>query len=305
MAQDPECRQKRKALFKSMLRKDQKALTVDDLQKGMKTELRHDMAGSYVPGIQEMTKTIRFAFRASSELAPPTCTSPKSAKKKDSSAKVNTGVAHAKSSKLSKEDKKDKGHSVDKREFHGFLLALRYYLELAEFFELCDGGFDDDQKLSQREVLKGQDKLAEWDITEAMVKEKFTGVDPWVAHMKFEDFAEWVMSFRMAAISLKLDDSDDEEVQFEAGKASLKQGVDLTFASAGAESDSNQIKVREKFADWDSDGSGGITREELTAVMKALNPDFTDKKATLLFDSCDVNKDGLIDFDEFLAFIFR
>lgn len=302
--QDPECRQARKALFKKMLAKDKKTLTCSDVEKGMKTELRHDMAGSYVPGIKEMTKTIRFAFRLSCDLAPPVSPkSPAAKPKANSNAKIDSGVAHKKSSKKGKD--KDKGNSVDKREFHGFLLALQYYLELAEFFEQMDGGHDDDQKLSCREVLKGKDKLAIWDITEDMIKERFSGVDPWVAQMKFDEFADWVMEFRMGSITLKLDDSDDEEVQFEAAALTIKKGVDLTFQDLGAESDLNQMKVQESFAKWDKDGSGGISQEEMTTVLKELDPSFTEKKGKMLFEAADVNKDGMIDFQEFLQFIFR
>lgn len=306
VAQDPKCREARKALFKSMLPKGKKELKIDDLQKGMKTELRHDMAGSYVPGIKEMTKTIKLAFKASCDLAPAKGSprgQPKSPQRRESSAKIDSGVAHAKSKKNPGKEK-EKG-AVDKREFHAFLLALRFYLEMAEFFELCDGGFDDDQKLSCREVLKGKEKLEAWHITEEMVREKFSGVDPWVATMKFDDFADWILSHRMGSIRLKLDDSDDEEVQFEAARVDMEKSVDLTFQDLGSSSDLNMIKVRESFQTWDSDNSGGISCEEMAAVMKTLNPDFTDKKVQLLFQAADVNNDGMIDIQEFIAFIFH
>jgi len=305
IAQDPDNRQQRKDLFKKLLPKSHKTLTLDDVQKGMKNELRYDMAGSYVPGVQEMKKIITYAFKASCDLAPPGLAKSPTKSNKKSVAKVDTGVEHAKSkSKLSKDEKEAKGKSVDRREFHAFLVALRYYLELAELFEECDGAHDDDQKLSYREVHKGQAKLSEWGVTEDMLKEKFAGVDAWVATMKFDDFCEWVMGVRFGAMELKLDDSDDEEVQFHHAHAHMKGGLDLTFKDLGAESDMNMIKVRETFAVWDSDNSGGISWEELAAVMKDLDPSFTEKKAQLLFTAADSNKDGLIDFDEFLAFVF-
>lgn len=305
VAQDPTSRQARKALFKSMLHKGKKELKLDELQKGMKTELRYDMAGSYVPGIQEMSKTIKLAFKASCELAPPKSPSHDSPKvTKSTSAKIDTGVDHRKSPKSKHGKDKEKG-GVDKREFHAFLLALGFYLEIAEFFEQCDGGHDDDQKLSCREVLKGTEKLAAWDISEDEVREKFSDVDPWVASMKFDDFSDWIMSHRMDNINLKLDDSDDDEVQYQAARATVKEGVDLTFSDLGAESQSNMMKVKEKFQTWDSDNSGGISCEEMANVMKNLNPDFTDKKVKLLFQAADVNNDGMIDIDEFMAFIFQ
>lgn len=300
--QTPERREERKALFKKMLAKDKKTLTLTEVIKGMKNHLRHDMAGSYVPGIgaEEMKKCITHAFQASSTLAP--SSGQPAVKKTQSSAKVSTGVAHAKS----KGKKKGDGESIDKKEFHAFLVALKYYLELVEFFEQLDGAFDDDQKLSCREVLKGKDKLESWGISEDMVKtEGFPDVDPWKATMKFDEFAAFIMGHRMAELDLKLDDSDDEEVQKLAASAEMKAGVELTFSSLGAESDLNQMKVKEKFAAWDDDGNGLISYEELAAVMKKLNPSFTDKKCQLLFDAADTNKDGSIDMNEFVEFIFK
>lgn len=290
-------------MFKRCLGKGHKALTLDDVQKGMKTELRYDMGGSYVPGVKEMTKTIRHAFKVSSELAPPSDKPGKAKAKAKSSAKIDSNQAVS-PKKGNKKDEDAKGKSVDKREFHAFLVAMRFLLELCELFETMDGACDDDQKLSCREVLKGKDKLEEWEISEAMVREKFTGVDPWVAHMKFDEFTEWVMGIRLEAMSLHLDDSDDEEVQYHAARKDLVDGVDVAFKDLGAESDLNKMKVRETFASWDSDGSGGISWEELAAVMKELNPTFTENKVKLLFEVADANKDGLIDFDEFLTFIF-
>jgi len=300
LLQTPASREARKAMFVKLCPKGHKSLTHDDLQKGMKNEMRYDMAGSFVPGVTEMTKTITFAFKCASELGPNTAKAPKE-KKQAEIARVNTGVTHQKGK--AKGDK-EKG-SVDKREFHAFLMAFRYVLELAEWFELCDGGFDDDQKLSCREALKGVKKLASWGVSEEMLREKFSSVDVWIPLMKFSEFEEWIMEFRMAEMTLKLDDSDDEEVQFHAGRATLVQNVDLTFADLGAASELNQCKVKEAFQNWDKDGSGGISEEELATVMKELNPDFTDLKIKLLFDNADKNRDGMIDFNEFLAFVFQ
>jgi len=262
------------------------------------------LAASFVPGIKEISKTIKMAFKAASDLAPP---APKAkakpkAKPKAQNARVDTGVAHAKAQ--AKKDQDCKGHSVDKREFHAFLMSLVFYLELAEFFEICDGAHDDDQKLSCRECLKGKDRLAEWGVSEDMLREKFAGVDIWVPHMKFDDFAEWIMGFRWAAVTLKLDDSDDEEAVVEAGRRAVKESADLTFAGLGAESEMNMMKVTESFNRWDADGSGGISEEEMADVLKELNPEITDAKIKLLFSAADTNSDGIINIEEFCKFIF-
>jgi len=433
-SQHPDTRQARKALFKRLLRKGHKTLNLQDVETGMKLELRHDLAGSFVPGIHphEMTKTIKLAFMAACDLGPPgeqprmhkrrcsksftstalaarrsTLTLPggisvsleNPAKRRPSkgltttfleenntkrrpskgltatfseenfhkaqttpskgltatfldnrnsehgrphqksehveehtpsagstadidkvvsdaidkvvakvdtipvTAKVDTGMAHIVGKPHQHQDAK--GKSVDKREFHAFLVALRCYLELAELFEICEGKNEDDQKLSLRNLMKGKDTLAEWGVTEEMVKEQFKGVDNWTSILDFSHFADFVMTVRMAAMHLHLDDSDDEEVQVCAASAIIRPAMHLVFEDAGEDSELNKHKVRETFNEWDADGSGGLEFEELAAVMKELNPAFTDAKCRLLFEAADENKDGVITFDEFLHLVFR
>lgn len=305
IAQDPKSRAERKALFKQLLPQQKKTLSLEDLQKGIKNELRYDMAATLVSGIKEMTKAIRFAFKASSELAP---TKAHRAKvKKQASAKVDTGMDKTWGKTLSihsRQSNQAPKATVDRREFHAFLVSLRYYLEVAELFENMDGAFTDDQKLSCRECLRGKETLARWGLTEEMVRERFKEVDVWTPLMTFQEFAEWVMAFRWEGITLALDDSDDEEVQYHRAKSDMIEAVDLPFSDLGTESDLNKIKIKEIFVKWDLDKSGGIEEEELAAIMNELNPCMTKDIAKRLFTVADVNKDGVIDYDELVEFLF-
>jgi hypothetical protein len=321
LQQDPASRTGRKALFKELLGKGHKLLTLDDVTKGMKLLLRHDMAASYVPGIpnDEMLKSIQFAFKVASELLP--CQKkPKKSKEpvgakvdcgqnsKDLSSRKSNGSLGCSSKSLSSSDFKrgissSGGRNVHRRAFHAFIMAFRHYLEFAELFEICDTGKDHDHKLSCRECLKHKDLFGEWGISEEMVKGKFVGVDLWVAHMEFREFAEWVAAIRLDLFALKLDDSDDEEVLFEAASSSMKESVHVPFQELGTDSEMNKIKVQEVFEEWDTDHNGSLSCEELSSVLKALNPTFTDKSCKLLFDAADTNGDGLVDFEEFLAFV--
>lgn len=337
VSQDPKSRAERKALFRQLLPKQKKALSLDDVQKGIKNELRYDMASTLVSGIKEMTRAIRFAFKASSTLAPARNKKLKSPRPQ-AHAKVDTGMSSmslslTKSSQLSprpdgvsstkspqvsprpngtsstkstqfKRNQAPKA-TVDRREFHAFLLSLRYYLELAELFENLDGAFSDDQRLSCRECLRGKDKLAEWGLAEEMVRDRFKEVDIWIPLITFDQFAEWVMSYRWEHITLALDDSDDEEVQYLSMKNELVNAVDLPFSDLGAESDTNKLKLKEVFTQWDIDSSGGIDEEELAKIMTELNPRITTELAKRLFTIADVNNDGVIDYDELIEFLFQ
>jgi len=62
-------------------------------------------------------------------------------------------------------------------------------------------------------------------------------------------------------------------------------------------------KIKEQFEAWDSDGDGEISYEELKTVMAAIMPDKDESDIKLLMKEIDKNGDGVIQFDEFVAWI--
>merc|ERR1711879_39408 len=110
---------------------------------------------------------------------------------------------------------------VDLKEFHGFIAAFRWYLELAELFEHLDAHQEDDQKLSLRECWKGKDQLAKWGVREEQLQEHFQGMEPEEPKWKFENFAKFCVEQRWEqemTVDLELD-TDDEGVQSESALA--------------------------------------------------------------------------------------
>jgi len=61
--------------------------------------------------------------------------------------------------------------------------------------------------------------------------------------------------------------------------------------------------VKMAFRLWDKDGSGTIAEGELCEVLKQLNPSFTDEELQAMFEAADANRDGLVDFSEFVDWI--
>mmetsp|Transcript_31387 Transcript_31387/g.91634 ORF Transcript_31387/g.91634 Transcript_31387/m.91634 type:complete len:462 (+) Transcript_31387:109-1494(+) len=61
--------------------------------------------------------------------------------------------------------------------------------------------------------------------------------------------------------------------------------------------------IVEAFSSWDKDGSGTISFDELTRVLKTLNPKLGEKTAEALRREIDVNQDGLIDILEFVGWL--
>jgi len=73
-------------------------------------------------------------------------------------------------------------------------------------------------------------------------------------------------------------------------------GVKLTSAK--------RLALQCKFREYDASGDGKLNHEELKRVLTAGNPDVTDAEVARLFRMVDRNRDGSIDFDEFVDFIF-
>lgn len=60
--------------------------------------------------------------------------------------------------------------------------------------------------------------------------------------------------------------------------------------------------IKALFKEWDADGNGSISREEMKAVMYKLGP-FTQDDINMLMAEADLDEDGEIDYDEFVNFI--
>lgn len=62
--------------------------------------------------------------------------------------------------------------------------------------------------------------------------------------------------------------------------------------------------LRRKFASLDRDGNGRLSFDELRNLLRQGNPHMTDRELRLLFNGVDSDRNGEIDFSEFLEFVF-
>jgi len=177
-------------------------------------------------------------------------------------------------------------NTVDRHEFHALLLTFRQFLELDVLFEGVD--LDGDRMLNWKEVEKALPKLESWNLGDrASVRRKFP--DEWTESMKYEDFAEWCIQRRLGKWNLELDKCDAFE--------SLQAAVGDKKGDAG--------QLLKAFADWDTDGNGSISSEELSSVLQKLDPTFTAEMGVELFKLADCNNDGKIDYVEFSEWITK
>jgi len=186
----------------------------------------------------------------------------------------------------SKKAVKNANDTVDRAEFHALLLTFRQFIELDVVFESID--LDGDRMLNWKEVEKALPKLEEWNLGErAAVRRRFP--DEWTQSMKYEDFAEWCIQRRNGKWNLELDKCDAFE--------SLQAAVGDKKGDAG--------QLLKAFADWDTDGNGSISAEELSFVLQKLDPSFTAEMGAELFKLADCNSDGKIDYVEFSEWITK
>jgi len=85
-------------------------------------------------------------------------------------------------------------------------------------------------------------------------------------------------------------------------------GLNSSEGSTGALTEGEEAEYREAFKNFDKDGDGSITIDELTAMVETIcesddanNNSRRHSVVKLNFQSIDKNGDGLIDFDEFCA----
>jgi len=283
--QDPVTRANRKKFFLSIDDSGGGALDAKELKNGVQKLLVDTNGESLVPMGDELMPAVTCAFNASRNL--------ETDSKKDG---VKKKVAKGKKAK------------VGIVEFRPFLIAFKNYLQLLELFEFMDGQGEDNQKLSLRECKRGILLLNGWGITEEELEEKFKGVDAWTSHLSFKKFAEWAIEESGALDNLECDDDESDAVVHARSLHTLQKehGIELRSSGHGVvarDSEENHEMVEQLFAKWDSDKSGCISEEELGAILKELGSGMTDEQLKTLFAQADHNKDGKLDYNEFLKWL--
>lgn len=270
----PESRNERKKVFSTMDSSKNGLLTLTEVTGGISGIMGKDLIKDF-----DYRPAVKCAFACAQDLAP--------SKKKA----TRRGA---------------KDSNIDIKEFHALILAFRKYCELAVLFKTLDKSGD--ARLSFKECEGSIPLLESWGFTKKEVRAKFP--DEWTDCMKFDDFADWCILKSFGNVEYKLDDSDNEDVIIQAAAAEFRDagGIVLdatTTASAKTLQEAQNARiVREEFTKYDKNGDGTISLEELSDVLKAINPKYTDDKIKMLFDAADFNKDGNIDHEEFCKWLF-
>jgi len=92
-----------------------------------------------------------------------------------------------------------------------------------------------------------------------------------------------------------------------SGEENEDDTLSLIRAKTGlsASDDRSKAKAMALFKQWDMDANGRITYAEVVRSIQRLDPSLDQDQLTALFTAADVNKDGYIDFQEFVKWLFR
>lgn len=136
--------------------------------------------------------------------------------------------------------------------------------------------------------------------------------------MKYHDFAEWCIRCHFKArfedMGVGLDSHgviDEDEVTDCLRQACSTKGCSCgTLNPAGEEvvqcDECKGREVLELFMYWDLDNTGGVEEVAFSSLIMKLNPVAVDpNQVKHLFYAADANKDGKIDYREFLAWVFK
>lgn len=263
---DPESRKKRKKQFKAWDPNNNKVLSKTEIQGGA-TKVMDALGEEVRPFVKE---ALTYAFEAAHAIS--------------ESAKAAKPKAKAKGKKAAPVACID----IDITEFHAYLVAFRKYLELAVLFAKVDKSGD--RLLTVDEVKKALPQLDGWKVDADDVEFKFKHTKT----LSYEDFADWVIRESMDRLNLELDNSDNEEVQVQRARSDAKKG------GGGAD-----VETMEQFRKYDADQNGVISEDELYCVLSLLNPKLTRDAVHKLITAADRNKDGSVDYEEFISWLFQ
>ena len=74
---------------------------------------------------------------------------------------------------------------------------------------------------------------------------------------------------------------------------------------AGTETHTEEFVLRELFREHDRNSDGVLTKVEIKAMLAKLNINAADKYLDALIGKMDSNKNGVIEFEEFLTFLVQ
>eukprot|EP00927_Polykrikos_kofoidii_P071471 TRINITY_DN67732_c0_g1_i1.p1 TRINITY_DN67732_c0_g1~~TRINITY_DN67732_c0_g1_i1.p1 ORF type:complete len:540 (-),score=76.82 TRINITY_DN67732_c0_g1_i1:133-1752(-) len=104
---------------------------------------------------------------------------------------------------------------------------------------------------------------------------------------------------RAVSSALEMPRSDSVSMKWGSLRIALKKEL-YSSDSCGDEAGA----VLSAFKEWDKDSSGSIAADELMHVLTGMDGSFGESEVAALLDAADANKDGKVDYKEFVSWIY-
>ena len=180
----------------------------------------------------------------------------------------------------------DRSGTVDKAEFHKAVRALGFDVDREDtdaVFESLDD--DNSGKLEYKEL--------------ALMLRKGAGSEAAKANLKRVKHAERGRGAKITAKNLN--------VNYQGAKVAMLPPTVTLDASSGISLQEqlvdilseHGVKLIDLFREWDEDGNGALDKKEVRRAVAALGYEAPRSEVDALFDSIDVDKGGMIEFEEF------
>ena len=101
-------------------------------------------------------------------------------------------------------------------------------------------------------------------------------------------------------INLNVDDIEKAMTVIDSNNNGVIDYTEFIAACMYSQDYSEERQIKQAFMYFDKDNSGTISRDELRQCLQSEDQTLTDEEITALIDEVDENKDGMIDYKEFL-----
>lgn len=118
----------------------------------------------------------------------------------------------------------------------------------------------------------------------------------------------WIQEAELRAVMGKMGQqpTDDElHAMFKAADTNGDGKIDFEEFISIAKANPLSLSLKSVFGELDVDGDGYITRSEMRQAFDKMGHSLSDDEINAIFRQCDVNQDGKINFDEFVAMMCR